>query len=67
MPEKEGIETIRELRNKQPKVRINAISGDGRVGTQDYLSAARMLGTDRVFANPFDNAALVETVDELSA
>jgi CheY-like chemotaxis protein len=65
MPEQEGIETIRQLRRNLPQIRIIAISGGGRVGPLDYLSAAQMLGADRVFAKPFDNAALVEAVDEL--
>ena len=44
MPEKEGLETIRELRKNFPNIKIIAISGGGRINAQDYLSLAAKLG-----------------------
>src|SRR3954469_20013849 len=38
MPEKEGIETIGELRRSNPTLKIIAISGGGRADNVDFLS-----------------------------
>lgn len=53
MPGKEGLETIRELRQKDPGVRIIAISGGGRAGHGDYLPLARAFGALEVMDKPF--------------
>jgi CheY-like chemotaxis protein len=53
MPEKEGIETILELRNASKSVRIIAISGGGRIGNMELLDLARKLGADDVLTKPF--------------
>lgn len=65
MPEKEGIETIRDLRKLQKEVKIVAISGGGRVGPSDYLTAAKMLGAMKTFSKPFSRQEILDTVDEL--
>ena len=67
MPEKEGIETIRELRRAHPSVRILAISGGGQSGTLDFLDMARALGADAALAKPFRRGELIETIDRLLA
>lgn len=54
MPEKEGLETILELRNAHPSLPIIAISGGGRIGSQSYLDDALKLGASKVFSKPFD-------------
>lgn len=65
MPEQEGLETIRILKQNDPAVKIIAISGGGRIGPEAYLPAAKELGADRVFSKPFDIKELVTTVREL--
>ena len=65
MPEKEGIETIRELTAELPKVKIIAISGGGRIGPADYLHMAKMLGAKRTLAKPIERDELVRTVKEV--
>ena len=62
MPEKEGVETILELRGEFPSVRIVAISGGGRNGAQDYLSIAARLGARRVVAKPFSRQEILDAV-----
>ncbi len=64
MPEKEGLESIRELRGLDPAVRVIAISGGGRFHTMDVLGLARMLGARRTFWKPFDLAKVVAAVQE---
>jgi DNA-binding response OmpR family regulator len=67
MPDKEGIETIMELRAVNPGVPIIAISGGGRIDPEDYLDWARRFGVNRTFAKPLDRAELLEAVAELLA
>jgi DNA-binding NtrC family response regulator len=65
MPEKEGLETIQELRRQDPDVKIIAISGGGQIGPADYLEVARRFGAMRTFSKPFDRKELLKAVDEL--
>jgi YesN/AraC family two-component response regulator len=62
MPEKEGIEVIRELRVIAPKVPIIAISGGGRTRNYDFLRMAHKLGANEVLRKPFANEELVSLV-----
>lgn len=62
MPEKEGIETIRQILAEQPTARIMAVSGGGRHGNMDFLSAARKLGAMEVLEKPFEPDELVSRV-----
>src|SRR6185437_14694121 len=54
MPEKEGIETIRDIRGEVPDAKIIAISGGGRIGNTDFLKIARQLGASDIVAKPLD-------------
>src|SRR5258706_7398782 len=65
MPEKEGLETIGELRRKHPGVKIIAMSGGGRVSATDYLKIARKLGAAGVLAKPFSNQEMAMVLDEV--
>ena len=65
MPEQEGLETIRILKQGYPTVKIIAISGGGRIGPEAYLPAAMDLGADRIFAKPVDVKELIAAVQEL--
>ncbi len=67
MPEKEGVETIAEIRAGDPDLPIIAVSGGGRIGPENYLDAARRLGANHAFAKPFDRAELLHAVDECLA
>lgn len=65
MPEKDGIETIIEMRREFPDVKIIAISGGGRLSPDGYLTAAEKLGAQRVFSKPVRIAPLLQAVSEL--
>ena len=65
MPEKEGIETIMDLRREYPHVKIIAMSGGGIIQAEDYLGMARGVGADRVFEKPFGVADMLKAVSEL--
>lgn len=66
MPQKEGIETIREVRARFPTMKILAISG-GSAGHMDYLEFAQKLGADKVLSKPLDFDELAQTVSALLA
>ncbi|MFN0043058.1 MAG: response regulator transcription factor [Alphaproteobacteria bacterium] len=67
MPEKEGLETIRELRMDGGDVKILAISGGFPGNPIDILDMARNLGADAVLGKPFTPAALLAEVARLLA
>jgi CheY-like chemotaxis protein len=54
MPEREGIQTITEIRGLVPAAKVIAISGGGRIGNADFLQIARLLGAVDVISKPFD-------------
>lgn len=68
MPDKEGVETILELRREFPEARIIAISGGGRNGSANYLPIAARLGARRTVAKPFSRQEILDAVrDTLAA
>ena len=65
MPEIEGLEVVRQLRNAHSPVNVIAISGGGLAPAAIYLEAARLLGATRVLHKPFTAAVLLAAIDEL--
>jgi DNA-binding response OmpR family regulator len=64
MPEREGVETIIQVRRRWPDSFIIAISGGGRLGPQDFLHLATMVGADRTLTKPFTPAQLIAALAE---
>ena len=67
MPNKEGIETIMDVRRQWPGVKIIAMSGGDRGGSTSFLTMAEKLGADRVLQKPFRPTVLLAAVSELLA
>jgi CheY-like chemotaxis protein len=65
MPEQDGIGTINQLKKISKDIKIIAISGGGRMLSEDYLNIAMMLGACHTFTKPFSNAELLAKVAEL--
>ena len=68
MPEKEGIETILELRKEFPNLKIIAISGGGGSGllrAESVLNIARTLGAARTLAKPFKRQEILDLIAEV--
>lgn len=63
MPEKDGIEIIREMRRLKPEARIIAMTGGGRFTNLDYLKMARAFGASDTLAKPIDPDDLVSRVE----
>jgi CheY-like chemotaxis protein len=64
MPEKEGVETIFELKRDYPDLKIIAISGGGRTKNLDFLKLASGFGADKILAKPFSGKELLECVND---
>lgn len=62
MPVKEGIETIREIREHDTAVPVIAVSGGGHGAGGNYLRMAQALGATEVLAKPFDQEDLLGAV-----
>ena len=67
MPDKDGIETIVELRKLSPQVKIVAISGWTSAQGSDYLQVAREIGAAATLQKPFDPQELSRVVRQLAA
>jgi CheY-like chemotaxis protein len=65
MPEKEGLETIMDLKREFPHVKIIAMSGGGRTGNLNFLEVARRLGAQRTLEKPFGLQEILKAVQEL--
>lgn len=65
MPEKEGLETIMDIRNKYPEIKIIAISGGGKIDSEQYLLLAATLGANKTLKKPFKGSDLLNTIADL--
>ena len=65
MPEKEGLETIREMKRLRPDMKIIAMSGGGKVSSDNYLNTAKIFGASRILAKPFSQKQMVSAVQDL--
>lgn len=65
MPEKDGIETIMDLRRANSSLKVIAISGGGRAEPENYLHSARLLGANRTMKKPFTNQEMLDAIKEL--
>jgi DNA-binding NtrC family response regulator len=70
MPERDGLQTIFELHQNCPELRIIAISGgavDSRFSGADMLRIASRLGACKILEKPFGVGQLQETVSDALA
>ncbi len=67
MPDKEGVETIMEIKARWPELKIIAISGGGRVGPDDFLHLASMVGADATMRKPLNFKDMVGIVAKVLA
>ncbi len=67
MPDKEGIQIIRELRKEDSAIRIIAMSAGGRGGATDYLKWARLMGAKQCLSKPIKREDLLDAVTSVLA
>ncbi len=67
MPEREGLEVIREMRQKTPDLKIIAISGGSKhIEASLGLQLAKQFGADKIINKPFLPSELLEHINELA-
>ncbi len=65
MPEKDGIETIMDLRRRNSNLKVIAISGGGRAEPENYLRSAKLLGANKTMKKPFTNEEMLQAIAAL--
>ncbi len=65
MPGKEGLETIKDIKNIDPNSKIIAISGGGTIDPDMYLKLAKSMGASHVFPKPMDSKLMLSTIAEM--
>src|SRR5262245_25789896 len=60
MPEKEGLSTIRELRQEKPDIKIIAMSGGDPRTQVDFLPLAAKLGAVKTLSKPFGREEILQ-------
>ena len=65
MPEQEGLETVKELKDDFPAVKIIVISGGGKLKPEPYLKLAGQLGANKTLLKPFKRDDILSAVKEL--
>lgn len=67
MPDKDGLEVIRELRQVTPDLPMIAMSGGSSRGQLDFLNHAEAFGACQVLQKPFKIEDLVSSVKQFVA
>lgn len=62
MPDKEGMETMQEMRKINRDIPIIAVTGGGRVGPEIYLMLAEAMGAQKAFSKPFVSQEFLEAI-----
>ncbi|PCJ51901.1 MAG: response regulator [Candidatus Hydrogenedentota bacterium] len=65
MPEMDGIEAIKQLRETSPKIKIIAMSGANTFMVETNLETSKNQGADRTFTKPFDHDEFKQAVTDL--
>lgn len=66
MPQKDGIETIRDLRREFPSVKILAVSGRGGIQINANLARAKRVGADMTILKPCEPAEIRDAIRSLT-
>jgi CheY-like chemotaxis protein len=66
MPDRDGLEFIKDIRARYPSIKILVISGGGKnFPAQPFLTLAQHSGAQQTLMKPFGPAALRQAVSEL--
>ena len=66
MPDMDGYDLLRELKQQENKAKVIAVSGGGLLDKFEYLKTAELLGADCALSKPFKSLqAFGSKVNEL--
>ena len=65
MPDKEGLETISEIRAVNPNAKIIAMSGGGSSKNMAFLQLAQKMGASRIMSKPIKPDELLNAIKSL--
>lgn len=65
MPDKEGLETISEIRAVNPNAKIIAMSGGGSSKNMAFLQLAQKMGASRIMSKPIKPDDLLNAIKSL--
>jgi len=65
MPEKEGLETIIQIRDFDPDARIIAVSGGGATKNMSFLELAKKVGANQILEKPIKPEQLYTAIDSV--
>ncbi len=65
MPNKDGFETISDLKKDSNETKIIAISGDCDANPGSYLFTAKAMGASQTFEKPINLAELIDAIEKL--
>ena len=63
MPNRDGIEIIKELKHSSLWTKIIAITGGGHLRMMEMALAAKVLGADHVLDKPFESESLLAAIN----
>lgn len=67
MPQRDGVEVLREAKRRWPGLPVIAISGGGWIGANELLGMAERLGADNILQKPVRRDDLLKAVDDALA
>ena len=67
MPQRDGVEVLREVKRRWPGLPVIAISGGGWIGANELLGMAERLGADNILQKPVRRDDLIRAVDDALA
>lgn len=68
MPEKEGLEMIKDLKKLDPQAQVIAMTGGGNYGfCNNYVQLAKVMGAYTALVKPFRADALIQAIRDLEA
>jgi DNA-binding response OmpR family regulator len=65
MPDKDGLETLLEIRGRFPSVPVHVMSGGGTRSKQDFLTIAQKFGATGIIRKPVASVDLIKIIDAL--